>query len=179
MNKPANRLTVAQAARELGISERTLRRRVAEGKIEAVKDATPQTGVAWFIERATVDALSKPAPDEEEKEVEQVEHPAPVEPERNAQAPRAEIVRLRDEVREIRCFLIGQETAEDGEQAVAPLRAVIEQAIHETLAPMIERIERQSAENTLLQEQLAQALEREREATGRPSNSRWPFSKRS
>lgn len=177
----AERLTIAQAALALGMSERTLRRRVADGKIEAVKDATPQTGVAWFIEQATVDALSKPAPDEEEEQVEQVEHPAPVEPEAHAG-----IVQLRGEVREIRCFLIGQETAEEGEQPVAPLRALIEQAIRETLAPMIERIERQSAENALLQEQLAQALERavqaeerEREATGRPSNSRWPFSKRS
>ena len=153
------------------ISERTLRRRIADGKIEAVKHATPQTGVAWFIEQATVDALSNPTPEEEPADDSPLMSVAP-------EAP-AELTRLRDEVREIKAFLVGQAMAESGEQQSASLGTVIEQAIRESMAPVMERIERQSAENALLQEQLAQALEREREATGRPSNSRWPFSKRS
>lgn len=177
MEKPT-RLTIAQAARHLGISERTLRRRVAEGKIEAVKDATPQTGVAWFIEQATVDALSKPAQEEEQKE-EPADDSASVmvEPE----AP-AELARLRDEVREIKAFLLGRTLNEESEQQSASLGTIIERAIREIAAPVMERIERQSAENALLQEQLAQALERAAQAEAReaPTKPRlwWPFSKR-
>lgn len=71
----SQRLTIAQAARVLGMSERTLRRHVADGKIEAFKGSTPETGTAWFLEAATVEALGassvKCAPvlsDEEEQE---------------------------------------------------------------------------------------------------------------
>lgn len=55
----SDRLTIAQAARVLGMSERTLRRHVADGKIEAVKGTTPETGTAWFLDAATVEALAK------------------------------------------------------------------------------------------------------------------------
>ncbi len=166
----------------MGISERTLRRRVTDGKIEAVKDATPQTGVAWFIEQATVDALSRLAlREEEQKEVEAVGNPAPVEPESPAQ-----IVQLRGEVREIKAFLVGQARAEDSEQHVAGLGAVIAGAIRESMAPVMERIEQQSAENALLKQQVdqaqnlaSQAEAREREAAARhQSKSWWPFPKR-
>lgn len=54
----SDRLTIAQAARVLGMSERTLRRHVADGKIEAVKGTTPETGTAWFLDAATVEALA-------------------------------------------------------------------------------------------------------------------------
>lgn len=54
----SRRLTIAQAARVLGMSERTLRRHVADGKIEAVKGTTPETGTAWFLDAATVAALA-------------------------------------------------------------------------------------------------------------------------
>jgi len=167
----------------LGISERTLRRWVADGKIEAVKDATPQTGVAWFIEQATVDALSRPASrQEEQQEVEPVGNSAPVEPE-----PLAEVAQLRGEVREIKAFLVGQARAEDSEQHGAGLGAVIAGAIREGMAPMMERIERQSAENALLKQQVAQAEEHERKREGedkdeqavrRQSRLWWPFSGR-
>lgn len=54
----SGRFTIAQAARVLGMSERTLRRYVADGKIEAVKGTTPETGTAWFLDAATVEALA-------------------------------------------------------------------------------------------------------------------------
>lgn len=73
----SQRLTIAQAARVLGMSERALRRHVADGKIEAVKGSTPETGTAWFLDAATVEALgassAKPAPvlaaEEEQEDV--------------------------------------------------------------------------------------------------------------
>lgn len=186
MSEPrrAERFTIAQAARQLGISERTLRRRVADGKIEAVKDATPETGVAWFIEPSTLDALLNPTTGEEQKQEDEAvgnSAPASVEPEIHA-----EIVQLRGEVREIRAFLPGQPMAEESEEQSATLGTVIGRAIREGIAPMMERIERQSAENALLQQQVAGALERaaqaearEREAAVRhPSKARWPFPKR-
>ena len=204
MNKTTNRLTVAQAALALGMSERTLRRRVADGKIAAVKDSTPTTGTAWFIEAATVDALlcpsSQSAPTEEEQKEEET---APVAPlallERSAQAvepqpeAHAEIVQLRGEVLQIKAFLLGQVTAEDGQRLPVNLGTVIGQAISETLAPMMERIERQSAENALLKQQLAQALEQTAQVEARQKEHEtatkprfrtlhraawWPFSKR-
>lgn len=73
----SQRFTIAQAARVLGMSERTLRRHVADGKIEAVKGTTPETGTAWFLDAATVEALvaspvlpdSTLAPKEEQEDV--------------------------------------------------------------------------------------------------------------
>lgn len=53
----SRRFTIAQAARLLDMSERTLRRYVAGGKIKAVKDTSPETGTAWFLEAATIEAL--------------------------------------------------------------------------------------------------------------------------
>ncbi len=189
------RLTIAQAARALGMSERTLRRRVTDGKIKAVKAATPETGVAWFIEQTTLDTLLNPQPGEEEQEKE--DEPASrsalarVEPqpelERNARAPSAEIVHLRGEVQQIKAFLLGQTMAESGEQLPANLGTVIGQAMRETLAPMRERIEEQSAENALLKQQLAKALEHSAQAGARKHERRspmlrlgvwWPFSRR-
>lgn len=77
----SHHLTIAQAARVLGMSERTLRRHVADRKIEAVKGTTPETGTAWFLEAATVEALSKAAlqPDENRalREQEDVDAPDP------------------------------------------------------------------------------------------------------
>ena len=176
MDKP---LTVAQAAQVLGMSERTLRRRVASGQIDAVKGTTPETGAAWFIEAATIDALSRPAPrQEEQKEVEPAGNPAPIEPE-----PPAEVVQLRGEVREIKAFLVGQASAENSEQHGAGLGTVIAGAIRKGMAPMMERIEQQSAENALLKQQVdqaqnlvSQAEAREREAAAwHQSKSWWPF----
>jgi hypothetical protein len=166
------------------MSERTLRRRVADGKIEAVKDATRETGVAWFIEQATVDALSQSAlREEEQKEVEPVESsaPAPVE----SELP-AELVQLRGEVRGIKAFLVGQVMAENSEQPVADLGTLIGQAIREGMAPVMERIEQQSAENALLKQQVIEALDRatqaearEREqAVRRQSKAPWAFPRR-
>lgn len=50
-------LPLAQAARIWGMSESTLRRRVADEMIEAVRGTSRRGRAAWFIERATVDAL--------------------------------------------------------------------------------------------------------------------------
>jgi len=162
----------------LGISERTLRRRVADGKIEAAKNTSPETGAAWFIERATVEALKAPSPNstelkgsvpvEEEKEIQAL---AQVAPEQST-----EIVRLRDDVQQIKAFLLGQALAEEGEDLPTNLGTVIGQAMRETLAPLVERIEQQSAENALLKQQLAQAQTREQQSAYR--RSWWPFSKR-
>lgn len=65
----SNRLTIAQAARVLRMSERTLRRHVADGKIEAVKGTTPGTGTAWFLDAATVEEMRKAALQPDEKRV--------------------------------------------------------------------------------------------------------------
>lgn len=169
------------------MSERTLRRRVTSGKIEAIKDTTPETGSAWFIEQTTIDALLNPAIEVAPKEEEEDDTAslALVEPVQNA-----EIVQLQSDVQQIKAFLVGQAMAESGEQLPTNLGTVIGQAMRETLAPMIERIEQQSAENALLKQQVAQALdratqaearEREREeeqAARRRPKSWWPFSKR-
>ena len=50
-------LSIAQAARVWGMSEGALRRRVADGMIEAVRGTSHTRRAAWFIERTTVDAL--------------------------------------------------------------------------------------------------------------------------
>ncbi len=78
MNNPTihllqEHLTTAQAAPLLGMSERTLRRHAAVGRIEAIKASSPVTGSAWFIPQATVSALRHPrerviATDKEEQE---------------------------------------------------------------------------------------------------------------
>ncbi len=76
MNNPDpssnSHLSVAQAARALNMSERTLRRHIALGKIEATKDSSSSNSSAWFIARATVEALlafgQKPVSTDEEKE---------------------------------------------------------------------------------------------------------------
>lgn len=182
MEKPTP-LTVAQAARALGMSERTLRRRVADGKIEAFKDTSPVTGRAWFIEQATVDALLKPPPQEDEQEKEEISL-VRVEP-RERVAQSAELDQLREDVQNIKAFLVGQACAESGEELPANLGTVIGQAMRETLAPLMERIEEQSAENALLKQQLAQALERcaraedeDRASARRGVRAWWPFSRR-
>jgi hypothetical protein len=61
----SGRLSLGAAAQELGVSERTLRRHIAAGKIEAVKDPAPGSGGSWFIERAIVEALSRRPPKED------------------------------------------------------------------------------------------------------------------
>ncbi len=76
MNNPSpssnGQLSVAQAARALNMSERTLRRHIALGKIEATRSSSPSNGSAWFVPRATVEALlasgPKPMAADEEKE---------------------------------------------------------------------------------------------------------------
>lgn len=50
-------LSIAQAARVWGMSEGALRRRVADGKVEAVRGAPGKRRAAWFIEAATIEAL--------------------------------------------------------------------------------------------------------------------------
>lgn len=50
-------LTLAEAARVWGMSEGALRRRVVDGKIEAVRGTSSKRRAAWLIERATIDAL--------------------------------------------------------------------------------------------------------------------------
>jgi excisionase family DNA binding protein len=168
----SSRLTVAQAARALGLSERTLRRRVSGGKIEAVKGTTPETGAAWFIEQATVDALLAPRSGEEQKEDAPVL--ALVEPERSV-----EIARLRDDVQQIKAFLIGKAMAEGSAELPPNLGVVIGQAMRETLAPLVERIEQQSAENALLKQQLAESQARDQERQKASARrSWWPFPKR-
>lgn len=175
----SSRLTVAQAARVLGMSERTLRRRVADGKIEAVKDSSPQTGAAWFIEQATVDALLAPRGEEEHKK--DVPVLAPVEPEVNAG-----LARLREDVQGIKAFLLGQAMAEGSAQLPPNLGTVIGQAMREALAPLVERIEEQSAENALLKQQLAEAqlelsAQAAREQERQNASARcpwWPFPRR-
>lgn len=63
----SRRFTIAQAARLLDMSERTLRRYVAEGKIKAIKDTSPETGTAWFLEATTVEAMRGRSREVEEK----------------------------------------------------------------------------------------------------------------
>lgn len=58
---PSAPLSIAQAATLLGLSQRTLRRRVADGKIAAVKGSSPATAAAWFIEPDVMDALLRGA----------------------------------------------------------------------------------------------------------------------
>lgn len=172
------RLTIAQAARELGMSDRTLRRRVAEGKIEAVKGTTPETGCAWFIEEATIQALlACPSNATELKAAAARKEEA------------VELAWLRDDVQQIKGFLLGQAMAQ-GEGELPPnLCTVIVQAMRETLAPLVEQIEGQSAENALLKQQLAQSLERCAQALAREHEQEsaserriktawWPFFKR-
>lgn len=74
-------LSVAQAARALNMSERTLRRHIALEKIEATRSSSPSNGSAWLIARATVEALlasgQKLVSTDEEKEDVPVNLPAP------------------------------------------------------------------------------------------------------
>ncbi len=62
------RLTLEQTAHTLGVSERTLRRHIAAGKIAAIKDTAPGRGGAWFFDASTVRALLPPTEEEEQKE---------------------------------------------------------------------------------------------------------------
>lgn len=61
----SDRFSINQAALVLGVSERTLRRHIKAGKIEAVKDQAPGSGGSWFIERPAIEALRR-CPSKEE-----------------------------------------------------------------------------------------------------------------
>jgi len=89
-------------------------------------------------------------------------------------------------VQQIKAFLLGQVIAEGGAELPPNLGIVIGQAMRETLVPLVERIEEQSAENALLKQQLAQAqlelsaqVAREQERQNASARGLWwPFSKR-
>ena len=53
-------LTVSQAAARLGISERTLRKRIKAGEVEAEKRAIDGGGVAWHVQLLPDRAGSEP-----------------------------------------------------------------------------------------------------------------------
>ena len=74
------RLTLEQTARTLGVSERTLRRHIAAGKIAAVKDTAPGRGGAWFFDASTVRALLPPTEEEEKEDVPASETATPAPP---------------------------------------------------------------------------------------------------
>ena len=42
-------VTIAEAARLLGLSEKTVRRRVVRGELPGIQEATPQ-GYTWFVD---------------------------------------------------------------------------------------------------------------------------------
>ena len=73
----SERFTINQAARALGVSERTLRRHIKAGRIQAAKDQAPGNGGSWFIERAVIEALRRCPPKQEEKEVHPEEEAPP------------------------------------------------------------------------------------------------------
>jgi hypothetical protein len=50
-------LSIAQAARVWGMSEGALRRRVADGSIQAIRGTSRKRRAAWLIEAATIEAL--------------------------------------------------------------------------------------------------------------------------
>lgn len=54
-------LTLGQAAQTLGVSERTLRRHIQAGKIQAIKNRAPGRGGGWLLEEETLRALGAPA----------------------------------------------------------------------------------------------------------------------
>jgi DNA-binding Lrp family transcriptional regulator len=41
-------VTISEAARLLGLSEKTVRRRVVRGELPGIQEATPQ-GYTWFV----------------------------------------------------------------------------------------------------------------------------------
>ncbi len=90
------RLTVSQAAAALGISERTVRRRCASGKLAAQMVST-ETGATWLI---PIDALELRSSE--------------IQPAEPAAAPPAiaapDLARLESDVAQIKAFLAGQMT---------------------------------------------------------------------
>jgi excisionase family DNA binding protein len=124
----AETLSVTEAAVALGVSERTVRRRIARGQLPAQLRPGAGGGTVWEIERA---AIAPPVPDERG----QVAALVPA-------AGSAELARLEGDVREIKAFLAGQIAQRESDIARA-------------LEPLAKRLEILARENESLKTELA------------------------
>ena len=122
-------LTVAQVAGQLGVSERTVRRRIERGELPASKRSSAQTGVAYFIEAAVLERFKNgetfaPLPENA---------PSPRGDEENFAALSAQIARLE-----------------------ASFEANLRAQLSEVLAPLFESIAQVERENERLRAQVEQ-----------------------
>jgi excisionase family DNA binding protein len=114
----SDRLTVSQAAAALGVSERTIRRRCAAGKIEAELVST-ETGATWLIPLASLGIASS--------EIQPADAAAPgaASHDDTEIAHQPQLARLESDVAQIKAYLAGQMSArlEQLEEENARLRA--------------------------------------------------------
>jgi hypothetical protein len=106
-----------EAARLLGLSERTARRRCETGKLESQRIPNPKGGTRWVVSGAAIDAATTPP----------LPNVAAITPP-NA----ATLDRLENDVRELKAFLVGQASSREA------LQSDIQSAIEKTLAPLVE-----------------------------------------
>lgn len=175
-------ISVAEAAKRLHKSERTVRRQCESGKLNARQESTP-SGRSWMVclepvesvtdhmaEEVTEGEVEAPSSTQSEEATDRNEATAIVPtlemrvsaPAANAPANAevlAEVGELRHDVEEIRAFLAGQIAAEMRDTLAAlpsrdDIREDLTTAMSAALTPVMNRLEELAAENAQLQTEL-------------------------
>lgn len=159
---PPQRLTVAEAARELGVAERTVRRRIEKGTLMAVKESTSGTGVAYFIEREALESAKRgEIPPPKSAAIVKVE----AEPLATVEAPErgAQIEQIGARVERIEAYLAGEMAQSLRAGISADIGEQIGAALKEVISPVMDRVEELARENATLKAEFEQVGEVERE----------------
>ncbi len=130
-----SRLTASQAAAALGVSERTIRRRCAAGKLAGELVST-ESGATWLIPLDALEIRSS--------EIQPAEPTAP-----GAATTPAELARLETDVQQIKAYLAGQINSREA------MREDISAALTQALSPVLMKLNELQEENSALRAQLA------------------------
>ncbi len=123
------------AARALGLSERTARRRCEQGKLAGRLEPNPTGGTRWMVERAAIDAaLARPG-----------ENLAA-----SADANAVTLAAVENDLKQIKAFIAGQLTTREA------LSEEIQKAIEYSIAPLVQNLQNLTEENAKLKHQLEQ-----------------------
>lgn len=134
-------LTIAEAAAALKCSERTLRRRAANGKIEAIEVAR-QGGKAWMIPQHVIERAASSA-DESAAVAAQARPSAALD---SASAARLE--RVESTLEQMKAYVAGQLNTREA------VREDVKSTLTEALAPIVAQLEALRMENERLRDQI-------------------------
>jgi excisionase family DNA binding protein len=151
-------LTIPEAAAILRCSERTLRRRAATGKIEAV-EVPRQGGKAWMIPEHAVHGAAGSAAGSAASAAPNAASAA------SDPASAAAIVRLETQLANVQAFLAGQINTREA------VREDVKLALDDALAPIVAALAALQRENEKLRDQIVaeraeRAIEREDQPRG-------------